>query len=678
MKATKGAKALKEHVARLSDELEQLCHKNGMLEDTNALLAGEAAQQQEDNTRLREQVSTQTARIRDLEAALTQRQPRDRSAQAADKPESSAGARRRMYGVGSGSLAIDKDGLSRYYGDTTLSEFFTQLIPDGGVNNMCHLPDFQALNLPDEIVTLFNAFPLGLRNRPFSITVFSSFLPPRNKATEIAEIFYDRYGCIYGPVPREDFTGLIDEIYGTSGEPNAGGVHAHRLALFFAILAIGHQRSVDFTTSAGGGLNRSAERYYVLACAALSLAPLIAEAMAASVQTLFLVLCYLGCGTRRGCEESWLLIGVMARVGFRIGLHRDGEQFGLGTAEVKRRRHIFWELYRLDAWISFANGRAPAINLADTDTKFPEFEGEPSLMPYPYWKYRYAAACLWATTRLAASAETPSYEEAMALDRKIRTFPVPAHLHASLQGTEVWSWSKNPAVAVQQYCIVSDKELSLVFLHRNYLAVALHAENPLAHRYGDSVLAAYRCATRMCFALRDLYKLHPRIVSSMWYFWSGIFSSCVVLAAIPIMAPGCRTPTCNLAQCALENLKQACLLYQEGAAVSPQINGADILRNLERHAETTFRAYWSNPAKFTRMPPPAVETDEMGPLGEMTVTHAVASRSHSNSPNPVASQVSHMRTQRPHSDPLHGAMQDFLSGAYGDLPAGAQAMGAYQ
>ena len=65
---------------------------------------------------------------------------------------------------------------------------------------------------------------------------------------------------------------------------------------------------------------------------------------------------------------------------------------------------MFWELYRLDAWIvrgsqpdvarladdapcaichtqSFATGRAPAINLADTDTKFAEFEGDASLMP---------------------------------------------------------------------------------------------------------------------------------------------------------------------------------------------------------------------------------------------------------------------------------------------------------
>lgn len=214
---------------------------------------------------------------------------------------------------------------------------------------------------------------------------------------------------------------------------------------------------------------------------------------------------------------------------------------------------------------SFATGRAPAINLADTDTKFPEYDGDGSLMPCktftlyfsykfahasmsssdPYWKYRHAAACLWPTIKLAA-AEAASYDETMSLDRKIRTFPVPTHLQVSLQGSEVWQWSTDAGQAVQQYCIVADKELSklrrfsptvwvaygnidLLFLHRNYVAVALRSENALAHKFGGSVLAAYRCATRMCFALRDLYRLHPKTVGGMWYFWSGIFSACVRL-----------------------------------------------------------------------------------------------------------------------------------------------------
>lgn len=79
--------------------------------------------------------------------------------------------------------------------------------------------------------------------------------------------------------------------------------------------------------------------------------------------------------------------------------------------------------------------------------------------PDTYWKYRHAAACLWPTIKLVG-AEAASYEETMALDRKIRTFPVPAHLQATLQGSEVWQWSADSPHAIQQYCIVCDKELS--------------------------------------------------------------------------------------------------------------------------------------------------------------------------------------------------------------------------
>lgn len=203
------------------------------------------------------------------------------------------------------------------------------------MNNPCHQPDFKALNLPTEIISLFNMFPFGMRDRTYGISVFLPFLPSRSKAMEIAEVFYDRYGCVYvrpahfirpnlfrcgcsyKPVAYEDFMEeLIDKIYGPAHMPTLSNIHPHRLALFFGIMAIGHQRSVDFATA--GGLNLNAERHYVLACAALSLAPIIAEAMCATVQALFLILCYLGCGSRRGCEESWLLIGIVARVGFRV------------------------------------------------------------------------------------------------------------------------------------------------------------------------------------------------------------------------------------------------------------------------------------------------------------------------------------------------------------------------
>ena len=75
--------------------------------------------------------------------------------------------------------------------------------------------------------------------------------------------------------------------------------------------------------------------------------------------------------------------------------------------------------------------------------------------------------------------------------------------------------------------------LDLLYLHRNYLAEALRVasqtENPLSHKFGGSVMAAYRSAVRMCVTLRDIYRIHPVWLGRVWHFWSGMFSSCVRL-----------------------------------------------------------------------------------------------------------------------------------------------------
>ena len=109
---------------------------------------------------------------------------------------------------------------------------------------------------------------------------------------------------------------LVDAIYGQGNTTSVERIHPHRLAAFLAVLAIGTQRSVEFSTPAG--LNLNAERYYVLTCAALSLAPIITEAMCATVQAMFLINCYLVSNTRKACEESWLTIGLMARLAVRV------------------------------------------------------------------------------------------------------------------------------------------------------------------------------------------------------------------------------------------------------------------------------------------------------------------------------------------------------------------------
>lgn len=67
-----------------------------------------------------------SVKIKELEGALAAAhlQIRTQSDSPEDAPEKKghAGARRRSYGVGTGSLAIDGEGLARYYGDTSASE----------------------------------------------------------------------------------------------------------------------------------------------------------------------------------------------------------------------------------------------------------------------------------------------------------------------------------------------------------------------------------------------------------------------------------------------------------------------------------------------------------------------------------------------------------------------------
>ncbi len=71
-----------------------------------------------------------SAKIKELESALAAAhlqlrvgtEPPEES-QGRD-PSTRTGVRRRSYGDGTGSLAIDQDGMSRYYGDTAASEVY--------------------------------------------------------------------------------------------------------------------------------------------------------------------------------------------------------------------------------------------------------------------------------------------------------------------------------------------------------------------------------------------------------------------------------------------------------------------------------------------------------------------------------------------------------------------------
>jgi len=146
-------------------------------------------------------------------------------------------------------------------------------------------------------------------------------------------------------------------------------------------------------------------------------------------------------------------------------------------------------------------------------------------------------------------AKAPPYTSLLEIDRKIREFRLPPHLDIPLDPSQSSKhlWSNQPSRAMQQYSFIHQRLTSeycfefvwfhemiddfpasdLMLLHRTYFAQGIREENPLEHKYAPSIIATYRCALKLIFALKEVYALHPANTSRVWYFWSGVFSSCV-------------------------------------------------------------------------------------------------------------------------------------------------------
>ena len=78
------------------------------------------------------------------------------------------------------------------------------------------------------------------------------------------------------------------------------------------------------------------------------------------------------------------------------------------------------------------------------------------------WKFRYSATCLAPTVRFCNSLKMPSYSQFLELDQRIRSFPLPNHLQSPLDES-LGGWADDPSLAMQQYGVVCERELSECF-----------------------------------------------------------------------------------------------------------------------------------------------------------------------------------------------------------------------
>lgn len=556
--------------------------------------------------RLSEQVKTMTGRIKELEEALHESQRSKRggseshpllqtpsqSHEHAELPELRTIYDDEVLNISEsiGSLSIDIDGRTKYRGESVGSEYFQPLFPpDSYPSQQSISTDPKYLGLPFEIIDLCNAYPFGLRDSQYTKFLFLPFLPPHARALQLMELYYQNVAWMFDPIVRDDFmTNILTPLYGHTGSPNVNSIHSHRLSVFFILLASG----VLYEQSPSSGL--LAEQYHALSRAALSMVPIYQDATCATVQSLFMTFGHIYQSDRTNNEARWVLMGVVARVAQLIGLQRDNAVWGLGQEEIQRRRILFWEIFTVDAWMSILNGRPPAFSINHTDCRFPE-DLDLTIKPsgavetgWHSWKFRYSASCLGISVQHVFNTRVPIYSTLLELDRKIRRLDLPSHLQSPMEASEAGrAWSPEAPKAMQQYAALCCREANLMYIHRSWFVQAIRdaPANPLQHKYAPSVLAVYRSACRLISSLNGLYRVHSQPTDKTWFFWSAIFSACIVLGAIVV-----DSPHCTLASNALQELEQGMVLYEEGSVPCRPPATIPVLHKLRERAFTCLQA----------------------------------------------------------------------------------------
>ncbi len=67
----------------------------------------------------------------------------------------------------------------------------------------------------------------------------------------------------------------------------------------------------------------------------------------------------------------WTMTGLLIRLAQALGVHRDGQNFGLSPFETEMRRRLWWQICTLDVRASEDHGTDPSIVEQSFDTKFP-------------------------------------------------------------------------------------------------------------------------------------------------------------------------------------------------------------------------------------------------------------------------------------------------------------------
>ncbi|KAJ6538585.1 fungal-specific transcription factor domain-containing protein [Mycena sp. CBHHK59/15] len=492
-----------------------------------------------------------------------------------------------------GTLTIGDDGEGKYFGRSAGSE---TLFLAGAEMEMSSSTDYEELPpLSVEIARLSNSFPFSAGGPPGrALDLLFEYLPEQPRAWSLCETYMEQCAWQFRPINREE---MIDDfltpIYKavrerrnwTSDADYPHTLSPHRMAVLFMLFALG--ALVDLTLEPH---NLESQHYYHASRACLALRSVFDSPEMATVQAVLLMSSYHNMGGRRyTMESSWSLMCLGSKLAQSLGLHRDSARWNMDPKTVNRRRSLFWELFSAELFQSIALGRPPSIRLSYVDCEFPvddspavDANGNPRVGYYE-WKYTFTRDIFSIITERTLTAESPTYETILELDRLVRAKTLPPYLNVFLGRDEE---NCTPSTYMRGCLLGQYRSIALLYIHRTFFAQAMldHPVNPLRSPYAPSFLAAYRCASGMIKANLNHFERFPDLCCRWWVVWTHLFSAAVIVGCIVT-----RSPSSSMASTAFIELGLACDLFEKGAKHSRRArSGLAILCKLR---EKAFQVY---------------------------------------------------------------------------------------
>ncbi|KAJ6628326.1 hypothetical protein B0H10DRAFT_1990878 [Mycena sp. CBHHK59/15] len=326
------------------------------------------------------------------------------------------------------------------------------------------------------------------------------------------------------PIMHEELTELVVEIYQYSQDRLLSVVPPmmpHRLSVLFFVFA-----AATLTDTACPPYSSTAELYFELGRAALSLRSIFESTYIATIQALALMVEYISHGGRRyNMLGSWSLISLASTLTERVRVSWPAHLFDLTPIVSDRTSYtLFWEIYSMETLKALSVGNPTSMTPSQIDCHFP-IDDEAAIgadgqkqPEFYHAKWQFVKQVTAPMLEICTKANPASYQVFLDLDRKLRRFIESTHFEKYL-GDDIMSY--NRAYLIPQFC----SEL-ILFIHRPAFVQVLqnHPDDPLSSAYAASFLATYRAASETIKANVRNFSTYPQHFSRWWPIWKSLGS----------------------------------------------------------------------------------------------------------------------------------------------------------